>query len=183
MDLNFRRAEPHDTTAAQAAYRRIIDHLAQTVDYPHWHTEDHPTPAEVAGWVEAGELYFAVDIDTVAGVVVLNHDAADAYEEAGWAIEAEQDEVLIVHALGVVPDHLGVGVARFLVDASLRVARDRGCRAVRLDTYVENVPARRLYERCGFTDLGCHTVRYDGTELDQFHLFEYVLQGRTGSDR
>ena len=31
MDLNFRRAEPHDTTAAQAAYRRIIDHLAQTV--------------------------------------------------------------------------------------------------------------------------------------------------------
>ena len=58
-----------------------------------------------------------------------------------------------------------------------------GVRVVRLDTYVENLPARRLYERCGFTDLGCHTVRYDGTELDQFHLFEYVLQNRSDSDR
>ena len=38
MDLSFRRAEPHDTAAAQAAYRAIIDHLAETVDYPHWHT-------------------------------------------------------------------------------------------------------------------------------------------------
>lgn len=183
MDLSFRRAEPHDTAAAQAAYRRIIDHLAETVDYPHWHTENHPTPAEVAGWVEAGELYLAVDADeTIAGVVVLNHDAADEYRNAGWAIEAEQDEVLIVHALGVVPDHLGRGVARFLVDASIRVAREKHCRVVRLDTYVENIPARRLYERCGFTDLGCHTVRYDGTELDQFHLFEYVLQSRSDSD-
>lgn len=148
MDLSFRRAEPHDTAAAQAAYRSIIDHLAETVDYPHWHTENHPTPAEVAGWVEAGELYLAVDADeTIAGVVVLNHDAADEYRNAGWAIEAEQDEVLIVHALGVVPDHLGLGVGRFLVDASIRVARERNCRVVRLDTYVENLPARRLYER------------------------------------
>ena len=183
MDLSFRRAETPDTAAAQAAYRKIIDHLAETVDYPHWHTEDHPTQAEVAGWVEAGELYLAVDDDTIAGVVVLNHDAADAYQEAGWAIEAEQEEVLIVHALGVVPDHLGMGVARFLVDASIRVAREQDCRTVRLDTYVENIPARRLYERCGFTDLGCHTVRYDGTDLNQFHLFEYVLQSGSGSDR
>lgn len=176
MDLSFRRAEPHDTSAAQAAYRRIIDHLAETVDFPHWHTENHPTPAEVAGWVEAGELHLAVDVDdAIAGVVVLNHDAVDAYREASWAIEAEPREVLIVHALGVVPDHLGRGVARFLVDSSIGVARERGCRAVRLDTYVENLPARRLYARYGFTDLGCHTVRYDGTELNEFHLFEYVL--------
>ena len=59
--------------------------------------------------------------------------------------------------------------------ASIRVAREQDCRTVRLDTYVENIPARRLYERCDFTDLGCHTVRYDGTDLNQFHLFEYVL--------
>ncbi|ETJ01056.1 MAG: hypothetical protein Q605_AUC01135G0002, partial [Actinomyces urogenitalis DORA_12] len=47
--------------------------------------------------------------------------------------------------------------------------------AVRLDTYVENLPARRLYERYGFTDLGCHTLTYEGTDLNQFHLFEYLL--------
>lgn len=180
MDLSFRRTEPHDIAAAQAAYRKIIAHLAETVDFPHWHTENHPTPTEIAGWVEAGELYLAVNADeNIAGVVVLNHDAVEAYQEVGWAIEAEPDNVLVVHALGVVPDHLGLGVARFLVDASIRVAQEKGCRVVRLDTYVENIPARKLYERCGFIDMGCHTLHYEGTELNQFHLFEYVLECRS----
>ena len=176
MALTFRRAETTDTAVAQQAYRLIIDHLAETVDFPHWHTENHPTPEEVAGWVEAGELYLARDEGgEIAGVTVLNHDAVDAYRDAAWTIEAEPHEVLVVHALGVVPDHLGTGVSRSLVDATLQVAREQSCKAVRLDTYVENVPARKLYERHGFTDLGCHTVVYEGTDLTQFHLFEYVL--------
>lgn len=176
MALTFRRAETSDTAVAQQAYRLIIDHLAETVDFPHWHTENHPTPEEVAEWVEAGELYLALDErGETAGVTVLNHDAVDAYREAAWTIEAEPLEILVVHALGVVPDHLGTGVSRSLVDATLEVAREQGCKAVRLDTYVENIPARKLYERHGFTDLGCHTVAYEGTDLSQFHLFEYVL--------
>lgn len=36
-------------------------------------------------------------------------------------------------------------------------------------------PARKLYPRYGFTDLGCHTVKYEGIDLSKFHLFEYVL--------
>lgn len=184
MNLSSRRAEPADTAAAQATYRAIIDHLARTVDFPHWHTEDHPRPSEVAAWVDAGDLHLVFDAESsadggaersIAGVVVLDHHAAEDYQAADWAIRATPEEVLIVHVLGVAPDHLGRGVARFLVDIAIRVARERGCRTVRLDAYVENLPARRLYERCGFTDLGCHEVRYEGTDLNRFHLFEYVL--------
>ncbi len=181
--LRFRPATRDDTAAAQSAYRRIVEHLAATVDYPHWHTENRPAPAQVDAWIAAGQLHFAVaDLsggpmsgERIAGVVALNHDAPAAYRDAAWAIEAAHDEVLVVHALGVVPEFLRRGVARFLVDRSLRAARDAGCRAVRLDVYIENRPARELYTRCGFTDLGAHTVRYAGTDLTDFHLFEYVL--------
>lgn len=122
------------TAAAQTAYRRIIEHLAETVDFPHWHTENHPTPEEVEEWVTAGELYLAIAAPAdhsatatrIAGVVVLNHDAPDAYMEAAWAIEAARGEVLVVQALGVVPEFLHKGIARFLVDASLRVAKEHG---------------------------------------------------------
>lgn len=176
MTLNFRRAETEDTVEAQRAYRQIIDHLAATVDFPHWHTENHPTPEEVAGWILAGDLFLALTAEgTIAGVVVLNHDTVEAYKDADWAIAATPEEVLVVHALGVAPDHLGQGVARFLVDATIEVAQKQGCRTVRLDTYVENMPARKLYSRYGFTDLGCHTVHYEDTDLNEFHLFEYVL--------
>ena len=181
--LSFRRAELDETAAVQSAYRHMIAHLAATVDFPHWHTENHPNPDGVQQWVAAGELYLAVtpaadpSVETpqIAGAVVLDHDAPDAYGDAAWTVEAAGDEVLVAHALGVVPDFLRRGVARFLVDAAVRTARDRGCRAVRLDTYVENLPARELYSRYGFTDLGVHTLHYEGTDLSQFHLFEYVL--------
>lgn len=175
VGLSLRRAEPSDIAAAQAAYRQIVDYLAETVNYPGWYHDSHPTPLHVESWVERGDLYLAVDEETVAGAVVLDHRAPDAYDDAAWAVDARGEEVLVVHALGVRPDFLRRGVARFLVDSLLDVARAKGCRAVRLDTYVENSPARELYTRHGFTNLGLHTVHYEGTDLDQFHLFEYVL--------
>ncbi|WP_131104286.1 GNAT family N-acetyltransferase [Ornithinimicrobium sufpigmenti] len=181
MDLSFSRAGPADVEAVQTVYRQIIDHLAVTVDFPHWHTENHPTPHQVEQWVRAGDLYVAVTqrgdpaAERVAGAVVLDHQAPEAYGAAPWAIEAGTEEVLVVHVLGVAPDFLRRGVASFLVEASLDLARQKGCRTVRLDAYVENLPARELYTRHGFTDLGVHTVRYEGTDLSRFHLFERVL--------
>lgn len=178
-NLEFRRARREDTAAAQAAYQQIIEHLGATVDYPHWHSENHPTPAEVEQWVEAGDLYLALAPgaagERVAGAMVLDHNAPAAYADAPWTIEAGPTRALVVHALGVHPDFLRQGVARFLVRASLDVAHQKGCRTVRLDTYVENLPARRLYASQGFHDLGLHTLHYDGTDLTQFHLFELVL--------
>lgn len=176
VQFRLRRAAGDDTAAAQASYRAILEHLGATVDYPHWHSEGHPTPAEVDTWAGAGELFLALDAeDEIAGVMVLNHDAPDAYRDAAWGVDASPGQVLVVHALGVSPRVLRRGVARFMVEASLEVARQQGCLAVRLDTYVENTPARDLYARCGFTDLGVHTLHYPGTDLDRFHLFERVL--------
>ncbi|QDO90431.1 GNAT family N-acetyltransferase [Ornithinimicrobium ciconiae] len=181
MTLRFRRAGREDVAAAQDAYRQIIEHLAATVDYPHWHSENRPTAAEVEQWAEAGELHLAVTpgadpgTERVAGVVVLNHDAPAAYQDASWTIEASAQQVLVIHVLGVSPLFLRQGVAGFLVSGALELAREQGCRAVRLDTYVDNLPARRLYAGHGFRDLGVHTLHYEGTDLSQFHLFERVL--------
>jgi ribosomal protein S18 acetylase RimI-like enzyme len=183
VDLQFRRAGPADTALAQALYRRVLEHLGATGDLPRWHSEGRPSPEQVARWVDAGDLYLAVGhgedggpgAARVAGAVMLDHQAPETYRSAPWEVEAGPREVLLLHALAVAPDLLRRGVARFLVDSSLDLARSRGCRAVRLDAYVENVPARELYTRHGFVDLGVHTLRYEGTDLSQFRLFEKVL--------
>lgn len=178
--LLFRQATSGDAPAARAAYQQIIDHLAATVNYPYWYSESHPTPGEVSRWAASGELHLAVisagaRCGEIAGVVVINHDAPPAYGDVPWSIEAAGADVLVLHALGVVPGLMRTGVARFLVDATLDVARARGCRTIRLDTYVKNTPARELYTRYGFTDLGAHTISYEGVDIDQFELFDYVL--------
>lgn len=156
-------------------YQRIREHLAQTVTYRHWHTENHPAPHQVEQWIAAGELYLALAGDEIAGGVVLNNEAPDAYRTADWAIDAPPEHALVVHVLGVAPTFLGRGVARFLMDQSLQVARDGRCVAVRLDVIEDNTPAQQLYTSYGFTDLGLHIIEYEGTDLNRFHLFEHVL--------
>jgi len=42
------------------------------------------------------------------------------------------------------------GLGRALVDAALERARERGCKRIELDVNEDNVPARALYEACGF---------------------------------
>lgn len=165
-----------DLDAVQALYQSIRANLAATVDFPHWHSHDHPASELVEAWIAQGDLFLAVAPDgELAGAVALDHSSPDGYRDAAWAVEASGDEVLVVHVLGVSPSFLRRGVARFLLDGSVRIARERGCRAVRLDVYEENPPARALYASYGFTDLGVHIIQYPGMVLNRFHLFEYVL--------
>src|SRR5690625_4636836 len=69
-DLPARRDRRHHRGAADLP----ADHPSSGRDggLPHWHTEDHPTPDEVAAWIAADSLYLALDADQeVAGVVAL----------------------------------------------------------------------------------------------------------------
>ena len=56
-----------------------------------------------------------------------------------------------VHDFYVVPSLRGRGVARALMAAVERKARATGCCRLTLEVVENNVPARRLYEACGFS--------------------------------
>lgn len=178
MSLTFTQAQLENLSTVRQVYRTIIDHLGATIDYPRWHQVGHPGPELIASWITAGELYIVrdgADSNMIVGAVVLNHDTADGYHHAAWAIDAPPEQVLVVHALGVLPERAGQGIARFILDATVDLARQRGMRAIRLDVYVENTPALRLYTGYGFTDLGCHRIDYNNYDLTDFHLFELTL--------
>ena len=53
------------------------------------------------------------------------------------------------------------GVARTMLDDAERQAHERGLRAVALDTWVDNRPARALYLRAGFVEVA-HTPAANG---------------------
>jgi ribosomal protein S18 acetylase RimI-like enzyme len=60
--------------------------------------------------------------------------------------------LLNVHDLAVVPAWRGRGVGRALLEAVEAEAVRRGCCRLTLEVQDDNEPARRLYERFGFTD-------------------------------
>lgn len=58
----------------------------------------------------------------------------------------------IIDALYVVKTYRRQGVARTLIDGIERWFGEKGCKAVRVDTWLENEPAIQAYRDLGFTD-------------------------------
>ncbi|MGW6984755.1 N-acetyltransferase family protein [Streptomyces sp. NPDC054932] len=73
-----------------------------------------------------------------------------------------------IRGLGVLDPVRGAGVGRALVEAACRAARAEGARRMTLCVLGHNLPARRLYERCGFTVAGVLPEHFliDGTYVD-----------------
>jgi ribosomal protein S18 acetylase RimI-like enzyme len=60
------------------------------------------------------------------------------------------EEYGFIHDLWVEPDYRNEGLARQLVTLATERFRAIGVKQVRLDVLVTNVPARGLFEACGF---------------------------------
>jgi ribosomal-protein-alanine N-acetyltransferase len=89
------------------------------------------------------------------------------------ALRADDETVLVgytvswrvvdeVHLLNVAvhADHRGTSIGRRLLEHVLDDGRATGARVVYLEVRAGNVPARRLYRRLGFRDLGVRRAYY-----------------------
>ena len=50
----------------------------------------------------------------------------------------------------MLPKYFGCGIGKALLDYAEIVGKQQGIKAIRLDTYEENFPAAKLYEKCGY---------------------------------
>lgn len=92
--------------------------------------------------LEGGDTVVLLAGDGPDGLVVLR------FREAIWAFAQE----CFLAELYVVPPLRGRGIGRALVEAALAAARDRGAAWIDLGTSDDDVAARALYERMGFTN-------------------------------
>ncbi|MEO3873475.1 GNAT family N-acetyltransferase [Nonomuraea sp. B12E4] len=86
-----------------------------------------------------------------AGSVVFTGVAFDAGRAVGHILLRRLDEEIEIKRMYVVPSHRGSGVARGLLAAAERAARDLGAARVILHTGDRQPEAIRLYEREGYT--------------------------------
>ena len=56
-----------------------------------------------------------------------------------------------------------------------RVSREERCVSIRLDVVKDNIPAERLYQKCGYQLAGTVSLGYEAYGLPWFHLYEKIL--------
>ena len=171
----IRQAAMGEYPAVRAFYHAIIDAVTDPLSSVQWIKDVYPSPEFLIASIEAGDLYVAAEKDSVIASMVLNHQCNEGYRKFKWPTEAEENEVTVIHALGVHPSYTRKGCGRQMIQFAVEEARKNSQKALRLDVRKGNIAAEGLYASMGFQKLYTLPMFYEDTGWTDFELYEYQL--------
>jgi putative acetyltransferase len=129
----------------------IADFKTLILEYAHWLSDDHGISLQFQG-IDAELAGLPGKYAAPKGAIVI---ARTPYGDVlgCLALRPLTDTTGEIKRLFVRPDCRGVGVARCLSDEVIRLARQAGYTKLALDTGAIMMPAQRLYEKLGFSDI------------------------------
>lgn len=167
----IRKAIQQDIDAVAASYEKLLTHEAVTHSYTNWKPGVYPIRQDAQRALDADTLYVLEENGQVCASMILNQHQAEAYGEMEWQYPARKDQVLVIHTLTMSPEMSGKGYGTRMVRFAMEEARRMGCTVIRLDTYVGNLPAQRLYQKLGFRISGRKLVSHHGLfDSELFYL-------------
>ena len=113
-----------------------------------------PYIAQIFGWDEARQLGFHAEEFHPSNAHIL----LDLGQPIGWFAAHREGTVFFIDHLYLLPAVHGQGIGTQVLQMLLQTADEAGLVA-RLDVFKVN-PARRLYERCGFSITGANAHFY-----------------------
>lgn len=148
------RCTPDNTVETAKFYDKVVEYLDNNINYPRWTRGSYPSERSVASAINAGEQYAVTENGRILGAFILNTDPQGDYSRGIWSRELADGDYFVIHTLAVDPEEYGKGIAGKIIDYCISSASEQGLKAIRLDVVPDNTPARRLYERKGFSFAG-----------------------------
>lgn len=172
IKIKIQKCKISDLKAVTAFYDKVTLFLTKTVNYPKWSYGEYPSMDSVKKAISDGVQFMCIEDNVVLGAFILNDNPDGAYEKGDWQIDLNRGEYLIIHTLAADPDLHNQGTGKFMVNYCISYAKEHGFKAIRLDVVPENIPAKRLYEKLGFTFAGVKDLERDIEEIPTFDLYE-----------
>lgn len=136
----------------------------------------YPTLKDAEKAINSGTLYVYEENNNIAGSIIADKVQPEEYSGIAWGQNLESKDVMVIHLLLVRPSMAGNGIASSLISYAAELARKDSCKALRLDTGAQNVPAITLYKKLGFRIAAGGSIKVGGTIEHRKHLFlEKVL--------
>lgn len=173
--LHIRQAREEEFQRVRGFYHILIDEMQSARYKPGWEKEVYPSDEYLLDSIADQTLYIGEWDGEIAAAMIVNHKSNEGYRNITWGVDAAEEEVTVIHALGVLPVHGGKGLGKAMVREALSLAKADGQKAVRLDVLAGNLPAEKLYTGLGFQYRGTVTMFYEDTGWTDFLLYEYPL--------
>ena len=168
----IRPATPADIPQVSAIYEEIITNEEQTRSYTNWVRGVYPTAETARNALKEGWLYVLEEDGLILATAILNHVQLPEYKDIPWQYPGQGDEIFVIHTLCVPPSRSGRGLARQFVAFAEDLAAQKGCTALRLDTYEGNLPAAGLYTKLGWRYAGSAHFLFQGAIPEVLKCFE-----------
>ena len=130
--------------------------------------DEYPTREAIEADIANRSLQVLRIEDKYCGIITLDGDEPQEYGTIDWKYQT--DKVLVVHRLAIDPQWQGQGLARRLMDFAEQYGQKNGYQTIRLDAFVNNPRAVKLYEHRGYRKAGTVIFR-----KRLFYCFENTL--------
>ena len=111
----------------------------------------------------------------IGASMILNHEQPDEYAAIEWKYVGSKENVLVIHTLCVPPKKAGHGYGQQMVEYAKTMANKMNCATIRIDTYIHNEPAKRLYLHNGFRIAGYGRILLQGLIEEEQVYLEYKV--------
>jgi len=175
MDIVFELGQAEDFDELEQLYNDLNDHLAEGVNYPGWKKGIYPVRQNAIDAVKHENLYVAKHNNKIVGSIILSHEPEPAYYNAEWGFKSDYSDVFVVYTFVVHPKFLKCGVGKALMDFAIEHSIKSQVKSIRLDVYEGNIPAIKLYEKCGFKYIDTVDLGLGNYGLNWFRLYEKLL--------
>lgn len=170
--MEIKLCNENDIAKVGAFYDDVVKYLCENINYPKWSYKEYPSEGSVKEKTKEGSQFMCIDNDVVVGAFVLNDDPQGQYENAVWSKELSRGEYMVCHTLASLPSLYGKGVGKRMVEYCIDYAKSQGYKAIRLDVVPDNIPAKKLYEKCGFKYVGDVDLERNIEYIPKFSMYE-----------
>ena len=135
-----------------------------------------PSDEMVKNAITEKDQFIGIEDGQIVAAYIMNHDCDEAYHTVRWLTDAEDKEMVVLHALRVLPEYGGRGYSKQLVQHAIDTARGRGLKSIRLDCIEGNDIPQKMYMSFGFAYVDTVEITYVDIGIPRkFLLYEFAL--------
>ena len=167
----IRKATFDDIELIEDTYNEHFKHEMKHGAFTVFKKGIYPTRKDAEKAINVGTLYVYEENNGIAGSMIVDKVQPAEYTKIIWEQTFANDEVMVIHLLMVRPSKAGQGIATSLVRYAMELAGNSSCKALRLDTGSQNVPALSLYKKLGFQVVATASMNVGSAIEHSGHLF------------
>lgn len=174
--MRIAEAIKKDTNKLMEFYNEMCTVLDSKDFLPNGDKGGFPSYDMVSMAIQEHGQFIGIEDEKIIAAYILSHNCDTAYKSAHWQVKAASSEVLVLHALRVLPEYSRRGYSKRLVEHAIQTARDRKQKAIRLDVLEGNEIPEKVYISFGFRYIETVEICYEDIGVPmKFRLLELVL--------